>query len=74
VRTRAVKNDENRDFSRPRFTCKSQASEIVAAYGMRLRVQRVSSDYEPPPVINKKTEPSSIDQSVRASWAVLQKP
>jgi len=36
-------------------------------YGWRFPVQSASSDHAPPPTISKKVEPSSIDQSVRAS-------
>jgi len=36
-------------------------------YGWRFRVQSASSDHAPPPTMSRKTEPSSIDQSVRAS-------
>jgi hypothetical protein len=43
-------------------------------YALQQRVQKASTDHRPPPVINKKTDPKSIDQSVRASWAIFQNP
>jgi len=36
-------------------------------YGWRFRVQSASTDHAPPPTISKKIDPSSMDQSVRAS-------
>jgi SAM-dependent methyltransferase len=36
-------------------------------YGLRFRVHRASMDHVPPPTTSKNSEPSSMDQSVRAS-------